>query len=308
MASLLERIEQLGAQGAQPQQRGLEKILRQKTGKARRRTGPAATTLGEQAAITAGREAIREQTFQERLSGVQARGREEALAEEQALQQQQLRQQEQLEQERLAAQAAQTREDIQARERETRAKREATGARQINALNAQAEQTLRDLASQRNVQLNDIFSQYQFEATELEDRRDAAQLEQQAFLLALRDKDYLEQLDRIGRQRQLQGDLQFQDEMERLVLGDRLDNLLKEIDFKTDRSATQRDYLKQLRQIDIDSALEVARANISDGLERNKWESIATGTGGVAEQIGKGKEGAFGSFFSKPTKEEQPGG
>jgi hypothetical protein len=297
MASLLERIEQLGAGGAQPQQRGIERVLRQKGGRARQRTGPAATTLGEQAAITAGQQALREQTFAERLAGVQTRGREQALTEQQELQQRGLRQQEQLAQERLAAEAAVTREGLRAGEEEARLRGRTAEERKIREINVQAEQRLRDLTSQRNLKLDDIFAQYEFDTAELEDRRDGAQLEQQAFLLAMQDRKYLEELDRIGQERQLQNDIEFDREMQRIIYGDSLDGLLKEMDFKAGRNAKNREYTQQLSQIDFETAVALSRAAIRDDAERTKWESIgnidsavipqAAGTGAKAPIGGK---------------------
>jgi hypothetical protein len=274
MASLLQRIEQIGAGGAQPQQRGIERALRQKTGKAVKRRGPATTDIGEQVAVEAGREALREQTFAERLSGIQARGKQQALEEQRILQERALRQQEEITQQQLAAEAAMKREGIRAGEEEARLKTKSAEERKIKEINTVAEQRLRDLTSQRNINLDDMFTQYQFDVSELEDRRDAAQLEQQAFLLAMQDKKYLEELDKIGKTRQLQNDIQFDQEMQRVIMGDSLDGLLKEIDFKAGRAADQRDFTRQLAEIDIDSAIALSKAAIRSNAERQKWTAV----------------------------------
>lgn len=288
MASLLQRIEQIGAGGAQPQQRGIEKVLRQKTGKAKKRKGPAATGIGEQVAIGAGREAIREQTFAERLSGVQARGKEQALEEQRLLQERALRQQEELTQQQLAAEAAMKREGIRAGEEEARLKAKSAEERKIKEINTVAEQRLRDLTSQRNLKLDDIFAQYQFDTAELEDRRDASQLEQQVFLLAMQDKKYLEELDQIGRTRQLQNDIEFDKEMQRIIMGDSLDGLLKELEFKAGRAADQREFQRQLSQIDIDSAIALSKAAIQSSMERQKWTAFGDIASTIGEEYGKG--------------------
>lgn len=283
MASILQRIEQLGGGGAQPQQRGIEKILQQKGGKATTRKGPAASTLGEQAAIGAGGQALREQTFAERLGGAQARGKETALAEQQALQQRALSQQGQLAQEGLAAAAATTREDIRAREEAARTRIRSAEERQIRQTNVLAEQRLRDLASQRNISLDDIFAQSEFDTADLEDRRDAAQLEQQAFLLAMQDNKYLKELENIGQERQLGNDIEFDREVQRTVMGENLDGLLKDLNFKTGRNVKQREFQEQLGQINIDMAINIAQATIRDQAERTKWEAAGKVTGAVIQ-------------------------
>ena len=92
MASLLDRIREIGTT-PQPAQRGIERVLRQKTGRAAPAVGPAGSTIQEQAAIGATQEALREQTIESRIAGLQLQGREQALTEQQRIQEQQLRQQ-----------------------------------------------------------------------------------------------------------------------------------------------------------------------------------------------------------------------
>lgn len=276
MASLLDRIRQIGAAPAQPQQAGIQQILRQKTGKAKQVTGPKATGLGEQAAIQAGQAAEREQTFAERLQATQLRGQEQAIAESQQLQQQQLKQQRQLQQEQLGAQAALKREDLAAGQEEALLRREATIESKTRAINNQAEQRLRDLASQKNIQLDNLFSQYSFDVAELEDRADAAQLEQQSFLLAMNDKKYLDELQKVGQQRQLEDQLQFDREVQDIVFESNLNNLLSELQFKRGANTTRRQFNEQLAQIDIDMAVNIAQQTLRDEATRQMWQSAGT--------------------------------
>jgi hypothetical protein len=290
MASLLERIEQIGADAPQPQQKGIEQVLRQKTGKARRRKGPAASGLQEQQAITAGRQAIKEQTFADRLADVQFRSKEQALAEQQALQEQQAKQQQEIAQQRLSAEAAMTREGIRAGEEEAQIKREASTKSKTKDLNVKAESQLRDMASQRGVQLDNLFAQYQFDTADLEDRQDAAQLEQQAFMLAMQDRKYLEELDRIGKERQLQNDMRFSEELNSIVMEQNLNNLLDNLNFKVGRDVKARDFNEQLGQINIDMAIDIAKASTRDAMERQKWEAIGQLGGMAAESFLGGEE------------------
>lgn len=283
MASLLERIQNIGQQGPQPAQKGIEEVLRQRSGKARARTGPGASTIGEQAAIGAGRAAIGEQSFAERLQDVQARGREQALTESLQMQEDKLRQQQEMEQQRLSAEAAMTREGIRAGEEEARIKREGTQQQQIKKMNAQSEQKLRDLASQKNTTLDNIFADYEFDTADLEDRRDGAELEQLGFLLALQDRKYLDSLEQIGVEQKLYTDMAFDRESQRLVLGEGMSELLTELGFRAEMDARDRDFQEQLGRIDIDTAIAIMQQGVSDFNERSKWEAIGTGASTVTK-------------------------
>lgn len=290
MATLLERIQQT-AGTPQPEQRGIEKILRERGGRAVQARGPAASRLGEQAALTAGRQALREQTFAERLGEVQARGREQALVEQQALAERRLGQEEELAQERLAAEAAAARAGVTAAEEEARLRRIAKGEATTADINAQAEQRLRDLASARNIQMDDLFAQFEASNLELADRKDAAQLEQMAFNLAMQDKKYLDELDKIGQQRTLENDLSYDEELQRISMEANLDQLMDDIGFQSSRKVADRDYQRQLAQIDIDTAIEIARASARDAATRAKWQAAGQLGAIGAQQLVTEEEG-----------------
>lgn len=286
MASLLDRIKDIG-QTPQPQQAGIQKLLEAKTGKAVTPTGPAATSLAEQAALGATRQAVREQTFSERMQQFEQSRQEKALAQQQKQQEEALRKQEELKQQQMATETAIRREELTAAREMGITSREAGADRQIKAINNQADQRLRDLASQRNLQLDNIFSQFQFDSAELEDRRDAAQLEQQAFLLSMNDKQYLTELENIGRERQLLTDQGMREEMQRIVMGDNMDAMLDDLNFRRDRAATRRQFSQDLAQIDIDSAMDITRAAIKDDANRRMWESAGTiGSAIAVDQFG----------------------
>ena len=278
MASILERIEQMGAGGAQPQQAGVEKLLRQKRGKATQRKGPATSSLGEQAVIGAGKQAMADQSFASRLAEFKLQGAQQAQQEQAQLQQQALQQKGQLAQEQMTAQAIATREKLQADQEAARIKRQSGEERSVKQLNHAAEQKLRDLASQRNITLDNIFSQYEFDTAELEDRKDAAELEQNAFLLSMHDRKYMEEISEIGKMRQFDNDVEADKETQRIVFGESLHNLLDTIKFKTERNVDRREYAKQIAHINIEQAIQIAQAAIKDENTRQQWESVGNMT------------------------------
>lgn len=274
MPSLLERIQQLKGQEPQPQQAGIENILAQKTGKARRRRGPTQTALAESQAITTGRQALREQTMAERLADLQLRGAEEIQAEEQATRESALQQQERMQQQQLQAETTMRRAEMEAAEEQALTGIQRQQERKIKQMNNVAEMRLRDLASARNLALDDIFTQFEFSTAELEHRADAGRLEQLAFNLAMQDKRYLDELSQIGQQRQLENDIAFDKEMQRIVMEDNLNSLLEDIDFKAGRAVTNREYTRQLANIDIETAIDLAKSAIRDDMTRQKWTAV----------------------------------
>ena len=303
MKTILDRIQGLGAGGPGASQRGIEDIMRQKSGKAGGTgSSPKSSALGEGAGIGAAGQAIKEQSFAERMQGVQARGKETALKEQQDLQQQQLEQQQQMQQQQLASQAAIARQGIEASESESRAKRASGEGLTIAKLNAASEQTLRDLATTKGIKVDNLFSEYKFSNLELEDRKDKAALEQRAHLLAMQDKDYMEELTRIGIERQLSDKVSWQRELARITLGDQLSNVISDLKFKADANATERQRREELASINIDMALQMASAAIKDENTRAQWEAGGQVVGAVTSDLSSDDSAIQGYFGNNATQ------
>lgn len=283
MASILDRINKIGKISLNPQQRGIEEIIKAKGGKATGGAGPKSSTLGEQAAIGAGKQALKDQSIQSRLAGIQLGGQEQLQAQQQKLAEDKLRQQEQLKQEQLMSQASMTREGIQAGEEAARAKRTTSTDQNIKQLNNASEMKLRDLSAQRGLTLDNMFSQYEFDTAELEDRKDGAQLEGQAFLMGLQDKKYISEIDKIGKTRQLNLENQWNTELQSLLLGNNLNDLIDSMGFKKGQAVKGRLRQDELANINIDAAVELAQAVVKDNATRAK----ITAAGNIASTVGQ---------------------
>ncbi len=282
MSSLLERIEGIGAQ-PKSQQRGIEQLLRARKGKAGQAAGPAASGLRAQQAVGAGKQALAEQTFAGRMVDVQARGREEIAAEQQALGEAELRQQEQLTQAQLAQQRTMTDLTLAAEEEAAGTKRAAKGELTTAKLNHGAETTLRNLASDRNITEDNIFADARQENVRLSARKDAADLEAQAFVLAMRDRELMNTYKKMEVERGLDNRARLSQEMARVVFGDKYYALLEEIGFNTTQAADRRYREKEMDKITADIAAAAARAKARDKAKAMKWAAVSGGVTKIIE-------------------------
>lgn len=262
-----------------PQQAGVAAALRAKSGKAGASTSPAASNLGEAGAVA---------NANAQAGQVQQAGQIQAANIGQQAQAQDAKvdaaQQDMASQRRIAQQGLATQGQVAS---ETRAANEGMALDKVDfdegqrteLLNVKADQALRELASERGISIDNIFREFDRSEKELAFRKDAAQLEQTGFILAMRDKQYLDELNRVGAERDLQDKLNFQDEMNRIVLGDELDKLFDELNFKRGLNANQREWDSYIASLDVHSAISMANAAIQDD-SRNQ---MISGVGNTAK-------------------------
>ena len=158
----------------------------------------------------------------------------------------------------------------------------------------------RQLASDKNVQLNDIFANFQRSNEELEFRKDGAELEEIAFNLAMADREYLDELSRIGQQRRLEDDVAFRQDLTRTALGDEMTETLKSIGFQEDLGQQRRDWEKILTQMGADFTVDLARSAIKQANTNAQWAA-----GGTIAGAGLDYAASSGAFDSSPTTDTQ---
>ncbi len=134
----------------------------------------------------------------------------------------------------------------------------------IAQINNSADQTLRSLAAEKETSVDNIFQGFESSEKELLYRRDASELEQIGFNLAMRDRAYVDEINRIGAERDLNDKLNFKAEMQDLVLGTELSNAMDEMGFKTKLNASQREWDYYIASIDVESAERLASAAVQD--------------------------------------------
>lgn len=293
---LQQRLQNQQAAPQQPQQQQVASVLRAKGGKAGGGAAPAASSLGEASAISANAPSA--------VPGALAAGQVAGAVEEQrvgtSLAEEGLASQRRMAESGLAAKGTMAREQLAGQTDIAAQQRASQEALKTNAINAQATNQLRNLSTARGVTLDNVFADFQQSGQELEFRRDAAQLEQLGFELAMSDKAYLDELTRIGRERGLYDDAAFRDEMSTIVLGGNLRDALDQLDFEKAYNGDVREWEKQLTEMGADAKIDLAKAMIAD----DQKQAIATGIGSAA-----GAAAPYAvAYASKPTPTTSVGG
>lgn len=151
-------------------------------------------------------------------------------------------------------------------------------------LTAAFDQALNSLKTDKAITEESIFNQYARGTEELEMRQDGAELEQLAFALRMRDQQYVDQLQRVGKVQRLENNLQWREEMSSTVLGAQMDSFLSDIDFKKKFYADQRSFDESLATINPEMAMSIAQAAMKD--EQNSMIFQGLGTAGAAAAKG----------------------
>lgn len=281
MATLFDKLQQtLGQKEEAPSsmQRRLEGMLRTKTGKATTAAGPQASQLGEAAAIGEAREGIRGQQMTGRLQAQRLKTASEAQEQAIGRREEAGRAKGRMGELALSTQLQEQEAKIRTQEQMSEMTREEGSRAKMADINNRAEMGLQELAINRNISLDNIFSTYERSNKELGARRDAAELEQLGFQLALRDKEYLDEINRIAAVDSLENEIAYRNETAKLVWGEELNNYLNQIDFQKGQDVDNAEWAKQLAAIDLDSAREVARMSA----ESTSQSAIYTGIGTIA--------------------------
>ena len=281
MATLFNRLQQtLSEKGdaPQPMQKRLESMLRAKTGKATTARGPGMSGLGEAAAIGEAKAGLRSQQMEGKLSA--ARLGTAATAQEQAIgrKEEGLASQQRMTERGLTTQLQTQQDKIRGQEQEAELGREERGRSAVTEINNRAEMGLQELAMQRNISLDNIFSTYERSSRELAFRKDAAELEQRGFELSMRDKAYLDKITMIAQEQSLENEISFKNETERLVWGENLQNFKDQMNWRSGRDVIQADWQKHLASIDIEAALQIGNM----AADSTSQTSIAQGAGTIA--------------------------
>ncbi len=258
-----------------PEQGSLAAALTAKGGKAAPASGsPAASNITESAATTAGTTALDQGRQQGQLMGAQvgAQAGAEASAAKTAAAGSAAAQREQAQ--TLATQAAGAQATVTQGEQQATSQINAKEALNVDQINAKADDTLRQLASDRAITVDNIWREFGASSQDLQFRKDAAKIEEIGFTMAMRDKAYVDELNRIGTERQLNDKLNFQDESNRIQLGDQLANVMQQVDFKTALNADQRTWDIKLAQMSDQAAIMMAQAAISDAGKNQEISGI----------------------------------
>ena len=279
MATLFENLRQsLSQKGEAPtgQQRQIEAGLSARTGKAAPSAGVLSSRLGEQAAIAGSKQQLTEQETAGRLSGEELVSKERDLAKQEERKLAALGSQQMLAERGMATKATLEREGRAGAEELAGMELDAKRQQNLFAMNTAAESNLREMAATREIKMDSIFASFKRSNLELEDRKDAAKLEQVGFLMAMQDQRYVDEINRVGTLRNLKNDLAFQEEMNTLIWGQETELLMDSLDFKWSEDVKDSDFAKELAKIDIESAISLSNAAINDASQAAMYEGAGT--------------------------------
>lgn len=305
MASLFDQISknlsavETPTQAAPQRASQISSLLAAKSGKQAATPAVAPTSLQQNVAAQQAQTAQQQQRLAGAAAGAQLQQQSGALSAQTAQAQQQQQQQGQQARLELGQRESITAAQREASEQDAASRRTAQENQRINSIQAQYKNAAADLAAQRDVTLNNIFGEFRRSNQELEFRKDAAELEQAAHVLALTDRQYVDALTMVGQERRLQDEIGFKQEAIRLELGENVLGALDEMEFNKAFNADQREFEVALTQMNGQQAVQLARAEIRQQASRNMWEGI-----GKIAQVGI-SQGA--GMLGGPSV-QQPGG
>lgn len=149
------------------------------------------------------------------------------------------------------------------------------------------------LNQQRADNIDKLLSVTQSSDADLEDRKDAHNLEMLGMELALQDRQYTDKIKDIGRRDRLEDKLKFSEEALRTQLGNNTKMLLDNIANTKIEGATARDFKESNMIEDLNSANDLINSMLAD-------QRQATMIGGIAGLAGAGIDAYTYSKKEKP--------
>lgn len=218
------------------------------------------------------------------------------------------------------AQIQQMQPALQTAQEQQNTKQEAQ-AGQTAQSKAELDQSRKFSNLQTAMQANQILRDLERDRGSIDLQKDKGRLEQASFLLAMQNKQYVQQLQDVGRRRRLDDATTFQNEMEKQVLGDNLDLLKKQIGTQSVLQMNDTAFRKQMSQMSIEEAQKVAAnemahqsnlAQIKEGAVRGGADISAAAANSAAKYSGyssilTGATGAYGAYDKMDSRPEVPG-
>lgn len=162
---------------------------------------------------------------------------------------------------------------------------------------AQYDKVTRQLASDRGITVDELFSEFRQGSQELAWRKDAAQLEQRASQLALADRAYVDNLVRVGEEQRLNNDLQFQAASQELALGEKLRAALEQQQWQVNFNVGDREFAEEMGNMDLATALAIAASQNADASMAQTLQNIGNAAPGIANNWpGGGSDGPNGGY------------
>jgi len=248
------------------------------TGKAATSAGPQADRMQEQVAVQQNKAEQQQVRMDGMLAAADIENKFDTISHQKEMAEQQLASQKQISVEQLQAQKIDAGMKLNWREELSGKKRDSMYRMETARINHQSRKAFANLASEYETTTEDIFSQFAASTKELAFRKDAAELEQIGFTMALQNRQYVENINQIAQERRLTDAVSFAEETQRLILGEELLQYAEEIGFREIMDMSDRDFKDEMANINIEQALEMASMMNKSNAEMMKYEAI----GGIA--------------------------
>jgi hypothetical protein len=120
-----------------------------------------------------------------------------------------------------------------------------------------------------------IIQEYTTGQRQLDLNKDKAKLEQLGFSMRLSNDKYLQELDRQAKMANLSDAMAFEEEMYRTIFADEEELLRDNLDFRAILAADERTFRDEMAQINIDMALDLAKAENKALSEKQMWDGLS---------------------------------
>jgi len=267
MALLDEIRKRLSGGGTQPpapgaspaaQQQAIQQTLAAKTGKARAAEGPAASSVQAGTAAAAAATQAKQLDFAGAQAAATLGAAEAQQASGAALGRAQTAAQLDQGMKDIRAQQAQAGSELGAARSMFDIQSASKSKQELSAIEASAKQAVARLASDRGIEERDLWSSFAQGNQDLALRKDAAQLEQTAFTMALSDQAYLQNLQQVGMIRRLNDQGAFERDLNSMILDDETKAMLSQFDWERLNNADTREWEEAMSKINVDAALAIA--------------------------------------------------
>ena len=127
---------------------------------------------------------------------------------------------------------------------------------------------------QFNQQLKGMLFEQENQLKSLNLSKDKARMEQMGFMLRLGNTQYVDQLQNEGKKARLDNSVSFNENLQRSIFADEMDLFSNSLEFRNYMYADARDAQKQLADLDIDFAMQVAMSDNKAANSQMTWSGF----------------------------------
>jgi hypothetical protein len=152
-------------------------------------------------------------------------------------------------------------------------------AQQFNQQNIQISENRIEAQEKFNIQMKGMMFEYTNNLKSLNLQKDKSRMEQVGFMLRLGSQEYQDKLQLEGRKARLDSSVAFGEELQRTIFSQELDLFSDSLEFRNYMMADARESQKQLADMDIEFAMQVAMSDNKAASGQMMWSGVGTALG-----------------------------